>query len=157
MSKQTQRIETAIRVLLDNFSDPVKYENREGKTLVWNRLGFAQYKVLGGLCYNVWNGIDYNENVRMARLKDQWEAFSRKDAKTEIDKNEMTEILRKSEECKDQTYSLTEMQTILAKLHRDYTGKDYEFKATPKTKAGNLAPDDKDIASMEATAKALFG
>ena len=157
MTKQSQRIEAAIRVLMDNFSDPVKYQDRQGQTQTWNRLGFAQYKVLGGLCYNVWNGIDYNENVRMARLKDQWEEFRQKDTKTELDKQQMADLIRKVEECKDQTFALTEMRDILAKLHTEYTGKDYEFKAAVKTKGQALAPDDKDIESMEATANALFG
>ena len=157
MTKKTTTLEAAVRAIADNFSDTVPYQDRKGQAQTWNRLGFAQHKAIDGLCFGIWNGLDYNENVRLPRLKDQFEAFRQKDQKTEIDKQEMMNLIRKAEECNDQILEMRAMQEILDKVYVDYFGKPFEFKKKVATKSAALAPDDKDMESIEASAAALFG
>lgn len=157
MTKKTTTLETAIRAIATNFNDPVEYQDRKGQTRIWNRLGFAQHKVISSMMRGIYNGLDYNENVRLPKLKDQFEAFRQKDQKTEIDKAEMAELIRRAEECNDQILEMQAAKAILDPLHVELFGKEFEYKATVTTKAAALAPDDKDIESMEASAAALFG
>lgn len=152
----TERLTSAIDVILDTLNDPVPYQDRTGKERIWNRLGFVQGKVLYGALNELHRGLDYNENVRSPKLKAQYIAARDADTKTEITRNEMLDAQRKKHELDDQVLAMQEIIGVLENKWEQVTGKSLVYRRRNADMAAKPV-SDKDLEQIEAAGDELFG